>query len=160
MQLCQFDALHQSGLVMEYLEQFEQLSHAIPLYNSYYDDTYFVVRFLGGLKEEFRTAISLHQPKDIQTASTLALMQEEEPAHSSRRALPRDSGKFSFRSMTQFDKSKTSTSDKSKKSRGCSSKLDRPTADDKLKALLAYRKKHGFYYKGGETWGHNHKCPQ
>jgi len=38
--------------------------------------------------------------------------------------------------------------------------LDRPTADDKLKALLAYRKKHGFYYKGGETWGHNHKCPQ
>jgi len=63
MQLCQFDALHQSGLVIEYLEQFEQLSHAIPLYNSYYDDTYFVVRFLGGLKEEFHTAISLHQPQ-------------------------------------------------------------------------------------------------
>ena len=38
--------------------------------------------------------------------------------------------------------------------------MDRPTADDKLKALLVYRKKLGFYYKGGETWVHNHKCPQ
>lgn len=76
MQLRQLDALRQSGSVTEYLEKFEQLSHGILLYNASYDDTYFVVRFLGGLKEEIRAGISLHQPKDVQTASTLAILQE------------------------------------------------------------------------------------
>jgi hypothetical protein len=60
--------------VTEYLEKFEQLSYGILLYNPAYDDTYFVVQFLGGLKEEIRSAISLHQPKDVQSASTLALL--------------------------------------------------------------------------------------
>ena len=92
-----------------FLMQFPSTIHTTMIHTSWFVSW-------EALKEEFRTAISLHQPKDIQTASTLALMQEEEPAHSSQRALPRDSGKFSFRSMTQFDKSKTSTSDKSKKS--------------------------------------------
>ena len=72
----------QTGSVTEYLELFEQLSHGILHYNSSYDNTYFMVRFLGGLKEEIRMAISLHQPKDVQMASTLALLQEEELAHS------------------------------------------------------------------------------
>jgi hypothetical protein len=39
---------------------------------------YFVTRFLAGLKEEIRATITLHDPRDIATASTLALLQEEE----------------------------------------------------------------------------------
>ena len=78
----QHDNLKQTGSVQEYYERFEQLSHNILLYNASYDDTYFVVRFLGGLKEEICSAILLHQPKDVQSASTLALLQETELEHS------------------------------------------------------------------------------
>jgi len=103
-QLRQLDNLRQQGSVTEYLEQFEKLSHGILLYNPSYDDTYFVVRFLGGLKEDIRAAIALHQPKDVQTASTLALLQEEELEqckkkglfHSDNREPPKHSSKPSF----------------------------------------------------------------
>ena len=44
--LCQLDSLRQTGSVAEYYEKFEQLSHSVLLYNSAYDDTYFVTRFL------------------------------------------------------------------------------------------------------------------
>lgn len=82
LQLRQLDDLRQTGSVADYLEKFEQLSRGILLYNASYDDTYFVVRFLGGLKEEICSAILLHQPKDVQYASTLALLQETELEHS------------------------------------------------------------------------------
>lgn len=81
-QLCHLDALRQSGSVSEYLEKFEKLSHGILLYNTAYDDIYFVTRFLGGLKEEIRVAIALHRLKDVLTASSLALLQENELAAS------------------------------------------------------------------------------
>jgi len=82
LQLRQLDDLRQTGSVADYLEKFEQLSRGILLYNASYDDTYFVVRFLGGLKEEICSAILPHQPKDVQSASTLALLQETELEHS------------------------------------------------------------------------------
>lgn len=48
------------------------------MYNDAYDDTYFVTRFVDGLKEEIRSVIALHRPPDVDTASALALLQEEE----------------------------------------------------------------------------------
>ena len=143
--------LRQTGSVAEYLERFEQLSHGILLYNSSYDDTYFVVRFLGGLKEEIRTAISLHQPKDVQSASTLAMLQEEELDHGIRKGFTRsdqrDSGKFTPKSgSVEKGRNQTTREDIGK--------------DDKLSALIANRKKLGLCFKCGDKWSHNHKCPQ
>jgi hypothetical protein len=43
-----------------------------------FDDTYLVTKFLVGLKEDIRSTIMLHLPKDVDTASALALLQEEE----------------------------------------------------------------------------------
>ena len=37
--------------------------------------------------------------------------------------------------------------------------LDRPEDDDKVKALMLFRKKNGLCFKCGEKWGHGHKCP-
>jgi len=47
----------------------------ILLYHNSYDDTYFVTRFIADLKEDIRSVIALHQPKDVDTASALALLQ-------------------------------------------------------------------------------------
>lgn len=78
LQLRQLDSLKQVGSVQEYQTTFEALAHGILLYNPAYDDTFFVTRFLGGLKEEIRSAIALHRPKTIQIASELASLQELE----------------------------------------------------------------------------------
>lgn len=87
------------------LERFKVISHGIFLYKSSYDQTYFVTRFLCGLKEEIRSAIALHQPADVSTASTLALLQEEELENARRRNPPREFGKSSFKASSG-DKSK------------------------------------------------------
>lgn len=123
------------------------MSHGILLYNPSYDDTYFVVRFLGGLKEDIRAAIALHQPKDVQTASTLALLQEEELEqckkkglfHSDNREPPKHSSKPSF-----SDKGKVSARKED------SNKEAKQDKDDKLSSLLAHRKKLGLCFKCGD----------
>jgi hypothetical protein len=74
----QLDNLRQTSSVQEYHVRFEQLAYQLLLYNAQYDDVYFVTRFMGGLKEEIRAPIALHQPKNVDTASALALLQEEE----------------------------------------------------------------------------------
>jgi len=68
------EMLKQTGSVAEYHAQFEKLAHGILLYNTAYDDVYFVTRFLPGLKEEIRSTITLHRPRDVDTASALALL--------------------------------------------------------------------------------------
>jgi hypothetical protein len=73
-QLRHLEALKQIDTVSEYQSQFDELAHGILLYNSGFEDTFFVTKFVGGLKEEIRSAILLHRPKDVDTASALALI--------------------------------------------------------------------------------------
>jgi hypothetical protein len=67
----QLDNLRQTTSVAEYHAKFEQLAHSVMLYNPSYDDTFLVVRFLSGLKDEISAPIALHHPKDVDTARPL-----------------------------------------------------------------------------------------
>lgn len=136
----------------DYLYRFEGLSHGILLYNYAYNDTYFVTRFLGGLKEEIRAPITMHQPRDVAAASVLALLQEEELLSSRKKSGSKEHNRNFTKSMSHGDKSSYGGSDKQ-------FKPDRPPMDDKLKALMAHQKKNGLCYKCGEKWGHGHSCP-
>jgi hypothetical protein len=127
--LKQFDALKQVGSVMEYQRRFEELAHGILLYNPAYDDTYLVTRFLRGLKEEIRVAITLHRPKDVDTTSTLAQLQEEELESSKKKFSPKETSKHAFKPYIVGDKARQAEPDKVK------AKL----ADDKLSSLKTYR---------------------
>ncbi|WVZ81498.1 hypothetical protein U9M48_028869 [Paspalum notatum var. saurae] len=138
------DALQQTGTVAEYQEQFEKLAHGILLYNPAFDDVYFVTRFLGGLKESIRAPIALHRPQNVDTASALALLQEEELAQAKSKAV--------FRGST--DKLKTVH----RKDEGVPSQ--RSVSDDKFAALKAFRKANGLCFKCGGKWGLNHACPK
>jgi len=88
----------------DYLERFEELSHGVLLYNDKYDDTYFVTRCLGGLTEEIRSAIALHRLADVQEASTLALLQEEELDRVKKTSAVKDFSKPAYRSGNVSDK--------------------------------------------------------
>lgn len=151
LQMKQLESLRQTGSVQEYHQRFEQLAHNILLYNPSYDDVYFVTKFLSGLKEEIRAPITLHRPKNLVEASTLALLQETELQASRQKKLEREPLKFS----------KPAAGDKSKFSgKSDDGKKDKLSGESSWATLKADRKAKGLCFTCGEKWtGRNHQCP-
>lgn len=67
----------QIGEVEEYYNRFEELMHKVLVHNRSYDETYFVTKFVGGLKSEIKMAIKLHRPRTVDVALSLAKTHEE-----------------------------------------------------------------------------------
>ena len=151
----QLDSLKQSGSVEEYYNRFVELAHKILLYNPAYDYVFFVTRFLNGLKDEIRSVIVLHRPKDVETASALALLQEAELELGKKKSLSKSeaapSYKASLKAGYSVDKGKTRTDQKSS---------DEIKQNEKLEILKAYRKEKGLCFKCGDKWNRQHQCPQ
>jgi hypothetical protein len=143
-QLRQLESLKQTGSVQAYYEQFEKLAHGVLLYNPTYDDVYFVTRFMTGLKEEIRAAIILHRPQDVDTASALALLQEEELSNFRNRSL----GRVFTKNLDRNTHGKSTP------------KLQAVDTEDKVQSLKSFRRKNGLCFKCGGTWAPNHTCPE
>lgn len=75
--LRQFNTLHQSRSVLEYMEHFEELMHNLLAHNPAFDPLFFTTQFLDGLTSEIKTGVALHRPQELDTAFSLALLQEE-----------------------------------------------------------------------------------
>lgn len=101
---------------------------------------------MGGLKEEIRSVIALHQPRTVDTASALALLQEEELA--SNRVRP-------VRKTTKFQSMDRKNGDADKPKPVVSTS----ESEDKWLTLKQQRRKQGLCFKCGNKWSHNHKCP-
>ncbi|CAN6252343.1 unnamed protein product [Urochloa humidicola] len=154
----QLDNLKQTASVAEYHAQFEQLTHDIMLYNSNYDDTFLVTHFLGGLRNEICAPLALHRPKNVDTASALALLQEEELESQKKQHLLKNENKDSSKSGSWgFSASEKSRAPYKKEE---VKKGDKSVGDSKWASLLAHRKANGLFYTCGEKWtGKGHKCP-
>ena len=100
--------------------------------------------------------IALHQSKNVQEASALALLQEAELECAKKRSA-KDYSRPSFKSAVSSDRAKSYTSDRQQLPK---QKPESTESEDKLKALMAFRKKNGLCFKCGEKWGHNHRCSQ
>ena len=101
----------------------------------------------------------MHRPKDVDTASALALLQEEELEFRQHqlggRSDNREQSRLGSKVFTALDRNKTyHKKDDSKKS-------DQSGTDSKMAALLAHRKANGLCFTCGEKWtGKAHKCPE
>jgi hypothetical protein len=129
--------------VLEFIVEFEQAAHNLLLYNPNYAKTYFVIRFLARLKEDIRSAIVLHRPPNVDTASALALLQEAEL------------GRFKMKSVVKegYKAPLKPTVDKPKQ------QLVQSESKVKLVALKNFRRKNGLCFKCGNKWSKDHKCP-
>jgi uncharacterized protein (DUF2235 family) len=123
--------------VSEYQSQFDELARGILLYNSGFDDTFFITKFLGGLKEEIRSVILLHRPKYVDTASALALIQEEELDSCRHKLSVKSTSAPNFRAHQVVEKQKGIETDKLK------AKVVKGDIEDKLATLKLYRRKNG-----------------
>uniref|UniRef100_A0A0A9DEA6 Retrotransposon gag domain-containing protein n=1 Tax=Arundo donax TaxID=35708 RepID=A0A0A9DEA6_ARUDO len=155
--LRELDNLKQEGTIAEYYHKFEQLAHNILLYNTSFDSTYLVTRFLGGLREDIRAPIALHRPKDVDTASVLALLQEEELEATKKKLGAKSESK-------EFNKSSSwvfTTSEKSKLGvkRDDIKKPEKSPLDERWESLKAFCKAKGLCFTCGDKWAKTHKCP-
>lgn len=77
MLLRQFYAIKQHTSVADFIERFETLMHHLISYSELTHPYFFLTRFVEGLRPDIRAVVLLQRPPDLDTACSLALLQEE-----------------------------------------------------------------------------------
>ncbi|WVZ79743.1 hypothetical protein U9M48_027287 [Paspalum notatum var. saurae] len=145
----QFYNMGQTGSVSEYIQQFSELVDQLQAYESDTDKLHYATRFIDGLRDEIKAVLMMHRPSDLDTACSLALLQEEAAGSSRRKEFRKFSNGFQAKSgpnSLPSDASKTDRLHSDEKRRFDPSK--RASEHDKLAALRAYRR----------AKGRDHKC--
>lgn len=165
----QFHTLRQTGTVHEYMSRFEELMHQILAHNPGFDPVYFTTQFLEGLRHEIRAGVMLHQPKTLDSAFSLASMQEElldalPRRHRLRQDVPQQQapprpllaqGAPPPRQILPGPLAAA----EDRRGLDAARAPDRGArADDHVAVLRNYRRARGLCFTCGERWGQGHQC--
>lgn len=159
----QFYTVRQTSSVTEYIVKFELIINHLSSYSDTIHPYYFLTRFVEGLRPDIRAVVLVQRPPDLDTACSLALLQEEvvdgvfrdaSPSHAPR---PPDVHKNSSIPLPlPPPPTRVAVSAGATDRRG----TEGARADNsKIKALRDYRRAPGLCFKCGERWGHDHTCP-
>lgn len=153
--------LIQDSSVSDYVVKFDGIMHQLLAYKSALPLNYFVTKFVEGLKPVIRSSVLMQKPQDLDSACSLALLQEEilEGDQSSQYKRPelsvtyRHTNRLSSQAATSIPVTTVAAADDKKS-------IVTPVRprDDKLAALKAYRRAKGLCFTCGERWGKDHKC--
>ena len=130
---------------------FSELVDQLTAYDSSTNTLHYIIRFLDGLHSDIRTVILVQRPDSLDTAYTLALLQEEATESSWKREFKPWHQKAGY-SPPRQDSLQVGTVDKPL--------LNHKPLDKKLADLKAYRRARGLCDHCGEKWNHEHKCAQ
>ena len=95
----------------------------------------------------------LHRPRDVDTASALALIQEQELEHGQAKSSGRDFTRSTARSSFGLDRAKPTEANRPV------IKTHKTEAKDKLASLKSFRRRNALCFKCGEKWSPVHTCP-
>jgi hypothetical protein len=84
--------IKQTSTVQEYVDRFVNLIEQLFAYTPNPDHLAYTTRFVDGLRDDIRAIILVQRPKDLDSACTLALLQEEAVEPSYRREVRRTNG--------------------------------------------------------------------
>ena len=85
--------IRQTSTVAEYVERFSGLVDQLTAYDSPPDALCFTTRFVDGLKDDIKSVIVVQRPSSLDTACSLALLQDEMAEQTKKRDYRRpDSG--------------------------------------------------------------------
>jgi hypothetical protein len=160
-----FYHIHQHNLVVEYVEQFDILLHQLLAHESQLTPMMITSRFVDGLKDEIWVVVSIQRLADLDTACSLALLQEDMLTQPNRKEGRRvELGGYSRASMKTTTMAGHQVSVTTSRIHPLSEVHRRPsrssgrTEDQKLAALKSYRRAKGLCFKCGEKWNYNHHC--
>ncbi|KAG8388303.1 hypothetical protein BUALT_Bualt02G0111500 [Buddleja alternifolia] len=72
----EFNKLHQTGTVTEYLEKFEDLKSHMLLFHREFPEDFFIASFVSGLRDDIQGAVLSMKPNTLHQAISLAKKQE------------------------------------------------------------------------------------
>ncbi|XBI72263.1 hypothetical protein VPH35_066259 [Triticum aestivum] len=143
--------LKQTGTVEEYINQFSELMDQLTAYEPEPDMLHYTTGFIDGLKVNVRMVVAVQRPADLDTAYSIAAVQEEMGGHEAETVSKKYTAPMfphSDRMVPSKHVEEHKTSDKSKTT----------GSEDKLATLKAYRRAKGLCFICGERWGRDHKC--
>ncbi|WVZ53785.1 hypothetical protein U9M48_004681 [Paspalum notatum var. saurae] len=161
--LRQFHNIRQTGSVGDYVHRFTELVDQLAAYETNTDQLHFTTRFIYGLSDEIKAVVMVQRPSDLDTACSLALIQEEAVGHNHRKDFRKFSNSTQVRSSFgpgQLPLTSNSTSN-DRLLQDEKRKVDvakRSSEQDKLSALRAYRRARGLCDRCAEKWSRDHKC--
>ncbi|CAN6338981.1 unnamed protein product [Urochloa humidicola] len=159
----QFFHIKQSASVSEYIELFDALVHQLLAHDPYFNPAVITSRFVDGLKSDIKAIVLVHRPKDLDTASSLAILQEEvllgQPSKEWKRIEESQPTKLLSKYTSALYNAKTQATQAPPESKRSSFSHKTKVQDEKLAAVMAYRKAKGLCYKCGMKWGPTHTCP-
>jgi hypothetical protein len=77
----QFNHIHQSTSVTQYIEQFDQLVHQLLAHKTHLTSAMIATRFVDGLTEEIKMVVVIQRPLNLDNACSLAILQEDVLLH-------------------------------------------------------------------------------
>ena len=143
-----------------YVTQFAELIDQMSSYSTSTDPLYYTMRFIDGLKPEICSVVLMQRPKDLDTACTLALSQEEVAVPMSSR--PSCAGDWSSSSRTsppsKYNVHVPPRQDQIPVTAVVGDSAGAPTPDSKLAVVKSYRRAIRLCYRCAGKWSKDHKC--
>lgn len=141
--------IHQESTVTDYVERFSGLIDQLKAYNPNIDMIYYTTHFVDGLREDIRAVIVVQRPQNLYTVYTLALLQEEvvEADPAKRKDGRRDLASYprpTFKNAHPLPLPPGAGDHNPKPAEaGFTVSENAKTAEDKFRALRAYRRARG-----------------
>jgi hypothetical protein len=167
--ICQLFHICQTTTVQDYVDHFVDLIEQLSAYTTNLDHLSYTTRFVDGLHDDIRAIILVQRPKDLDSACTLALLQEEAFEPGRRREVRRSEG-YQFTRAT-VSRGAPPLPSPPIRAGGVPPVLDdkkpqddrRPpprtsSLEDKFQSLRSFRKARGLCIRCGERWQPGHKC--
>ncbi|XP_051209991.1 uncharacterized protein [Lolium perenne] len=156
--------IKQHTTVSEYIERFDTLMHHMLAYKPDLDPTFFTTRFIDGLRNDLRATVLIQCPQDLDTAVSLALLQEEigEDVDIVQYS-PKPSGfqRVNYKAQSpksiEVSRDRTKTVVQAEDRRGTDAARATSTTQ-KLAALKAYRRAMNLCFKCGKKFSQHHQC--
>ena len=152
--------IRQTSTVADYVERFSELVDQLVAYEHSTDPKYYTIRFIDGLRDDIRSTVLVQRPSTLDTACSLALLQEEVTGLARQRDSRRPDAGFQWkppppraplplpappRADKQLPQASVTADDKHAPDSG------KPPAD-KFAALKAYRRARGLCDRCAERW--------
>jgi hypothetical protein len=141
----QFFHIKQTDSVSEYVDEFDSLMHQILAHDPLFSTSAIINRFVDGLRSDIKTIVFIHRPLDLDTAVSLALLQEELLTPNIMTNSQKSSDQATAKQHNRFQQ-------------GVPKQSKQHSDQSKAAALMAYRRAKGLCYKCGLRWSQTHKC--
>jgi hypothetical protein len=152
--------IRQQSTVSAYVSAFTKLVNQLTTYSPSSDPMLFTTRFTDGLRYDIRAVVVMQQPKNLDTACRLALLQEEVASTPPK---PYLSGDWSPSGVSQpaarvplplpplpmVEKTNVAVTPPP---------ATATSTDPTLKAVKAFRRAHGLCFNCGAKWSKDHQC--